>query len=231
MTETAFRAGRTYDAFLFDMDGTLLDSTAVVERVWGRWCTRHGFDPAVFIPTIHGVRAIDVITPLALPDVDPLREALAIQDEELEDVAGIRPVTGAIDFLNALPRDRWAIVTSAPIELARKRMAAAGIPFPDVMISGEDVANGKPNPACYLLGAKRLGFDPAQCLVFEDATAGILAAEGAGADVTVITATHHTKMTTSHMSVPDYRALLVLALQTGQLLLSNTLEDAANHSI
>jgi len=215
--ETLSRAGRTYDAFLFDMDGTLLDSTAVVERVWGRWCTRHGFDPAVFIPTIHGVRAIDVITPLALPDIDPLREAIAIQDEELKDVEGIRPVPGAIDFLNALPRDRWAIVTSAPIELARRRMAAAGIPFPDVMISGEDVANGKPNPACYLLGAKRLGVDPAQCLVFEDAPAGILAAEGAGADVAVITATHHTPMVTPHLSVSDYRTLLVFTLQTGQL--------------
>ncbi|MDX3978582.1 HAD family hydrolase [Shinella sp.] len=217
MKESALRAGCTYDAFLFDMDGTLLDSTAVVERVWGRWCARNGFDPALFIRTIHGVRAIDVITPLALPGVDPRREAIVIQDEELIDVEGIRPVPGAIEFLRALPRDRWAIVTSAPTELARKRMAAAGIPFPDVMISGEDVANGKPNPACYLLGAKRLGFAPAKCLAFEDATAGILAAEGAGSDVTVITATHHTKMVTSYMSVSDYHALRAFTLLTGQL--------------
>lgn len=217
MTETSSRAGRIYDAFLFDMDGTLLDSTAVVQRVWGRWCMRHGFDPAVFIPMIHGVRAIDVITPLALPGVDPLEEAAAIQDEELEDVEGIRPVPGAIDFLNTLPRDRWAIVTSAPMELARRRMTAAGIPVPDVMISGEDVVSGKPDPACYLLGAERLGFDPTQCLVFEDAVAGILAAEAAGADVAVIGATHHTALQTPHPILPDYRALRILTLRNGQM--------------
>lgn len=122
--------GRCYDAFLFDMDGTLLDSTTVVERVWGRWALRHGLDPAVLIPTVHGVRAVDVITRLGLPGVDAQAESIAIQTEELADVDGIKPVYGAIDFLNALPRDRWAIVTSAPIELARRRMTAAGIPFP-----------------------------------------------------------------------------------------------------
>src|SRR6218665_2868080 len=117
------------------MDGTLLDSTTVVERVWGRWALRHGLDPAVLIPTIHGIRAVDVITRLGLPGVDAQAESIAIQDEELADVDGIKPVPGAIDFLNALPCDRWAIVTSAPIELARRRMTAAGIPFPDVIVS------------------------------------------------------------------------------------------------
>lgn len=87
ITQPLFHGGRTYDAVLFDMDGTLLDSTAV-ERVWGRWCMRHGLDSAVFIPTVHGVRAIDAITSLALPGVDPHREELAVQTEELEGCRG-----------------------------------------------------------------------------------------------------------------------------------------------
>lgn len=217
MTSISLFADQAYDAFLFDMDGTLLDSTAVVERVWGRWAIRHGFDPAVFIPTIHGVRAVDVITRLGLPGVDPIAEAMAIQDEELADVEGIKPIAGAVDFLNSLPRDRWAIVTSAPIELARKRMSAAGIPFPNVMVSGEDVETGKPNPACYLLGAAKLGFDANKCLAFEDATAGILAAEGAGCDVAVITATHHEPVSTNHPAFPAFVSLAADSLPNGKL--------------
>lgn len=209
--------GRSYDAFLFDMDGTLLDSTTVVERVWGRWALRHGLDPAVLIPTIHGIRAVDVITRLGLPGVDAQAESLAIQDEELADVDGIKPVRGAIDFLNILPRDRWAIVTSAPIELARRRMTAAGIPFPDVIVSGEDVAQGKPNPACYLLGAKKLGFEARKCLVFEDAIAGILAGEGAGADLAVISATHHSLLETHHPVIENYEALRPVQLGDGKM--------------
>lgn len=217
VTSLPLPADRAYDAFLFDMDGTLLDSTAVVERVWGRWAIRHGFDPAVFIPTIHGVRAIDVITPLALPGVDPLAEAMAIQDAELADVEGIKPIAGAVAFLNSLPHERWAIVTSAPIALARKRLSAAGIPFPNVIVSGEDVETGKPNPACYLLGAAKLGFDAGKCLVFEDAPAGILAGEGAGCDVAVITATHHTPLVTKHPMVSDFALLHTHALPDGRL--------------
>lgn len=208
---------KSYDAFLFDMDGTLLDSTAVVERVWGRWATRHGIDPAVFIPTIHGIRAVDNIARLGLPAVDVMAEAKALEAEELEDIAGIKPIAGAIRFLESLPRDRWAIVTSAPIELARKRIKAAGIPFPDVLVSGEDVENGKPNPACYRLGANRLGMDAARCLVFEDAVAGILAGEAAGADVVVITATHHKPPETHHPKIAGYDGLTVSQQDDGTL--------------
>jgi mannitol-1-/sugar-/sorbitol-6-phosphatase len=216
-TSISLPEGQAYEAFLFDMDGTLLDSTAVVERVWGRWAIRHGLDPAVFIPTIHGVRAVDVITPLALPGIDPLAEAIAIQNEELADVEGIKPIAGAVAFLNSLPRNRWAIVTSAPIELARKRMNAAEIPMPDVIVAGEDVQNGKPNPACYRLGAAKAGCDASACLVFEDAVAGILAAEGAGADVVVITATHHKPLVTRHPALPDFSSLHADQLPDGRM--------------
>src|SRR6478735_10092136 len=210
-------AGKSYEAFLFDMDGTLLNSIAVVERVWSGWATRHGLEPEVFLKTIHGIRAVDVIHQLSLPGVDPADEAKQLLDEEMEDVDGIVEIPGAISFLNNLPPERWAIVTSAPIELARRRMAAAGIPMPAVMVSGEEVAAGKPSPECYLLGARRLGIDPTECLVFEDAVAGILAGEAAGADVTVITETHTTPFATPHFSMPDYLSCRALTFEDGRI--------------
>jgi sugar-phosphatase len=200
-------SGKSYDAFLFDMDGTLLNSIAVVERVWTGWAVKHGLEPEVFLKTIHGIRASDVIRTLALPGVDAEHEAALLLDEEMEDVAGIVEIPGAVAFLNSLPPERWAIVTSAPIELARRRMAAAGIPMPAVIVSGEEVSSGKPSPECYLLGARRLGVDPTKCLVFEDAVAGILAGEAAGADVVVITETHATPFETPHTSIATLAAL------------------------
>jgi sugar-phosphatase len=195
---------KSYDAFLFDMDGTLLNSIAAAERVWGRWAARHGFEPEVFVKTIHGVRAADAIGRLGLAGVDPVAEARQLALEEMEDLEGVVEIPGAIRFLNAIPAERWAIVTSAPIELARRRMAAARIPMPRVIVSGEEVKVGKPNPECYVLGAARLGVDPAACLVFEDAVAGILAGEASGADVTVITETHVTPFETPHFSITNY---------------------------
>lgn len=204
--------GKPYDAFLFDMDGTLLNSIPVVERVWGDWATRHGLEPEVFLKTVHGVRARDTIRQLALPGVDPDHEARELLIAEMEDVDGIVEIPGAIRFLASVPAGKWAIVTSAPIALAKRRMAAAGIPMPEVIVSGEEVSAGKPSPECYLLGAKRLGVDPKRCLVFEDAVAGILAGEGAGADVTVITTTHTTPFETPHFSIADYEAWSVRSI-------------------
>ncbi|QFY59704.1 HAD family hydrolase [Rhizobium grahamii] len=204
---------KPYEAFLFDMDGTLLNSIAVVERVWTGWAVRHGIEPEVFLKTIHGIRAVDVIKQLALPGVDPVVEAKLLLDEEMEDVDGILAIPGAVAFLEGIPRERWGIVTSAPIELAKRRMTAAGIPTPAMLVSGEEVSAGKPSPEGYLLGARRLGVDPAKCLVFEDAVAGILAGESAGADVTVITATHATPFETPHFSTPDYLGLRVASTE------------------
>lgn len=210
-------SGKSYDAFLFDMDGTLVNSIAVVERVWTGWAVKHGLEPEVFLKTIHGIRASDVIRTLALPGVDAEHEAALLLDEEMEDVAGIVEIPGAVALLNSLPPERWAIVTSAPIALARRRMAAAGIPMPAVIVSGEEVSSGKPSPECYLLGAKRLGVDPRHCLVFEDAVAGILAGEAAGADVVVITETHATPFETPHTSIADYRGCRLTTAQDGRI--------------
>jgi sugar-phosphatase len=198
---------RRYSALLFDMDGTILNSIASAERIWGRWAKSHGLDVETFVPTVHGARAFDTIARLDLPGVDPQTEALLITQEEIADVDGIIEVPGASIFLRSLPNQRWAIVTSAPKALAIRRIEAAGIPMPTILVTSEDVSDGKPNPACYLLAAQRLGVEATECLVFEDAVAGILAGETAGADVIVVTATHTRKMTTRHAVIGDYKTL------------------------
>lgn len=197
-----------YRAFLFDMDGTVLNSIAAAERIWAAWALRHGVDVDSFLPTIHGVRAIDTINRLALPGVDAEAEAAFITEAEIEDVEGIIEVPGAADFLKSLPANQWAIVTSAPKALALRRMAAAGIAQPLVMVTAEDVSAGKPNPAGYRLAAKRLGVESADCLIFEDATVGILAAEAAGAGLIVVTATHDHPLQTPHATLASYESVV-----------------------
>ena len=210
---------RPFSAFLFDMDGTLINSIGATERVWTRWALKHGLDVATFLPTMHGVRGIDTITRLGLPGVDPVAEAKEVEREEMEDVDGVVAIAGAIAFLSALPAGRWGIVTSAPVALARRRLAAAGIPLPDVIVTAEDVTKGKPAPDGYLLGAKRLGVDPADCLVFEDVPAGVLAGEGAGAHVVVMTATHHHPMETGHPTLQSYEGVTTEQDSAGKLTL------------
>ncbi len=210
---------RSFSAFLFDMDGTIINSIPATERVWTRWALKHGLDVATFLPTMHGVRGIDTITRLGLPGVDPVAEAREVEREEIEDVDGVVPIPGAIAFLSALPAGRWGIVTSAPVALAHRRLAAAGIPLPAVIVTADDVTRGKPAPDGYKLGAERLGFDPADCLVFEDVPAGILAGEGAGAHVAVMTATHHHPIETGHPTLESYEGVTVQRDGDGRLAL------------
>jgi len=195
---------KSYAAFLFDMDGTIMNSTVSAERVWGAWAARQGLDVEKFLPTMHGARGIDTIRNLNLPGIDPAAEAAAIEKAEIEDVAGVMAISGAIDFLASLPLDRWAIVTSSPIALAKARLAEAGIMMPRFIVTAEDVKVGKPNPQCYILGAERLGVNTADCLVFEDVPAGIKAGEAAGSDIMVITATHSHPAETPHTTIANY---------------------------
>ena len=200
---------RSFAAFLFDMDGTILTSIAAAERVWSEWARRHHVDLAAFLPTIHGFRAVETVRRLALPGVDPDREAEAITRAEMEDVGGIDALDGAAGFLASLPEGRWAVVTSAPRPLADRRLQAAGLPAPPLMVTAEDVARGKPAPDGFLLAARRLGCAAAESLVFEDAAPGIAAAEAAGAAVAVVTATHVHPVETRHPSIPNFGGLTV----------------------
>ena len=208
---------RPYRAFLFDMDGTLLNSMAAAERVWAAWARRHGLDVEAFLGTIHGVRAIDTINRQALPGVDAQAEARGITEAEIEDVEGVLAIPGAVAFLQSLPAHCWAVVTSAPKALALRRMHAAGLVPPAVMITAEDVASGKPDPACYLLGAQRLGVSIGECLVFEDAPVGIRAGEAAGADVLVVTSAHGEPMVTDHPTIASYDRVHVQCDAAGSL--------------
>ncbi len=209
--------GRRFSAFLFDMDGTILTSIEAAERVWTIWANRHGLDVAKFLPTMHGSRAIDTVRRQNLAGVDAEAEADWVLRAEIADVGGIMPIAGAAAFLKSLPGDRWAIVTSASLALAQRRLAAAGLPQPSAFITAEDVSAGKPRPDCFLLAAKRLGFPAADCLVFEDAPAGIEAGERSGATVLVIRAAHPRPMATPHAAVDDYRTLGVVANEDGSL--------------
>lgn len=204
-----------FTAFLFDMDGTLLSSIAAAERVWTTWALRHGVDVPALLGHMHGMRAIDTIRRLNLPGVDAHVEAAAITQAEIDDVAGVVAIAGAAAFLAALPGERWAVVTSAPRALAERRMAAAGLPLPSVLITAEDVNVGKPAPDGYRLAAMRLGQEARDCVVFEDAAAGIQAGEAAGAAVVVIGATHQRPLDTSHPYVNSYESLAPRAVEGG----------------
>ncbi|MCX5494096.1 HAD-IA family hydrolase [Kaistia dalseonensis] len=199
--------GRAFAALLFDMDGTVLTSIAAAERIWTRWASAHGLDVAAFLPTMHGKRAVDTVRGLDLPGVDAEQEAAAISEAEMADVEGVDSIPGAIPFLSALPPERWAIVTSAPRALAEVRLAAAGIALPRLMITAEDVTRGKPHPDGYRLAADRLGYDIGDCLIFEDAPAGIAAAEASGGTVVVISATHIQPLDTPHTTIAGFDEL------------------------
>jgi len=209
-----------YRAFLFDMDGTVLNSIAAAERIWTTWALRHGIDVPSFLPTIHGARAIDTVNRQGLPGVDAEAEAAWVTQAEVEDVEGIVEVSGAAQFLRSLPARQWAIVTSAPRELALRRMAAAGIAEPEVLVTAQDVSAGKPDPAGYLLAAKRLGFDVTDCLIFEDASVGIQAAEASGADLVVITSTHPHPIQTPHATLASYDSVSVETDPDGRIRLN-----------
>jgi mannitol-1-/sugar-/sorbitol-6-phosphatase len=199
--------GRSFAALLFDMDGTVLNSLEATERVWARWAARRGLDARSVVRAAHGQRAVDSLARLNIPGLDVVAEAAEVTRMELEDMEGVRPISGVHEFLTALPERSWAIVTSAPRALAQRRLAAAGIEAPAALITAEDVPTGKPDPSGYQLAASRLGTSAADCVVFEDAIAGIKAGEAAGSQVIVITATHPEPLPTTHPTFHTFEGL------------------------
>lgn len=186
---TRFRAR----ALLFDMDGTLIDSTVSVERVWGNWAASHGVSFAKVAHRMHGRRALDIMRDLAPPGVDPEVEVRIVNHNELVDTDGIVAIRGAAELLASLPRNGWALVTSAQLPLASARMGAGGLSLPDVVVTADDIALGKPNPACYQLALKRLGLQPDEAVVFEDAPSGLAAGRAAGCRTIAIASTMPTE--------------------------------------
>lgn len=182
----------TVDAVLFDLDGTLADSTASVDRSWRRLADRLGLDFEAMNGSYHGVPARQTLTRLmtgaSAAEVDEVNGWLA--EVEASDFDGVVAVPGALAVVSWLPRDRWAIVTSGTRRLATGRIAAAGLPMPDTLITADDVTVGKPDPAPYILAAQRLGFESKRCLVVEDAPAGVASGLASGAMVLGLRTTH-----------------------------------------
>lgn len=176
-------------AILFDLDGILVDSTPAVARVWARWAADHGIEPALAIAQAHGRRSIETIRAIA-PQMNAEKENLAVEQMEIEDKEGVTAIPGAARLLNSLPQDRFAIVTSATRGLARARLGYAGLPLPRNLVTADDVTKGKPSPEPYLKGAALLRISPRDCLVFEDAPAGIASAHAAGMQVIAIPTTY-----------------------------------------
>jgi sugar-phosphatase len=198
----------TARALLLDMDGTLVDSTALVEEIWTTLALRFGHDPAELIRGIHGVRAADSIARFAPAGSDVPALLAELDRLELDGSPATVEIPGARDLVAALPARSHALVTSAGLALARARLEGAGVRVPDVVVTAEDVTAGKPDPSGYLLAAARLGVDPADAIVYEDAEAGIRAGLTAGMRVVVV-GDHASDATVGLPRVRDHRGTTV----------------------
>ncbi|MFI0811617.1 HAD family hydrolase [Streptomyces echinatus] len=203
-------------ALLFDNDGTLVSSLDSVERCWTRWAGEYGITAEEFGRVeLHGRTAVEIVGDLLPARLVP--EAVArVEQLEVEDVpnGGVRLLPGTREFLDALPADRWAVVTSATRRLAEARLGAVGI-TPKSLVSADDVSRGKPDPEPYLLAARGLGVDPARCVVFEDAPAGLRAGRAAGMTTVALATTHEAAELDADLVVRDLSALSALVTDGG----------------
>ncbi len=174
---------------LFDLDGVLADSTPAVARVWTYWAVKHGFDPNEVLHKAHGRPSITTVREY-LPEGDAEAENREIEQREIEDVEDVKALPGACELLQALPPDRWTIVTSCTRPLAIVRIGAAGLPLPKHLVTSSDITRGKPDPEPYLKGAAKLGIAALDCVVIEDAGAGVRSGKAAGARVIALRTSH-----------------------------------------
>jgi sugar-phosphatase len=198
----------TSHVFLFDLDGTLVDSRVVIARHWALFAERHSLELEPILAVCHGRRSADTIAEVA-PSLDALAEAAVLDAGEESDVDGLVLVPGAAELLDRLDPSSWAIVTSGHLALARRRLEAVGLPVPDVLVTGDAVEQGKPHPEGFLRAAGALGVEPAACVVVEDAPAGVAAGRAAGAHLVVgVTTTHPAEaLREADIVVPDLQGL------------------------
>jgi len=203
-------------AILFDLDGTLIDSIAAVDRAWSKWALRHGLEPSEVVPHIHGRRAFDSLRLLAPhPDVDFEAEERWLEGVEAGDTEGIVPIPGALEFVSSVPKERWSIVTSGASPVAIARMNAVGL-SPLHAVFGEEVVNGKPAPDPYLLAAERMGLNTRDCIVFEDTAAGVRSGQAAGMRVIAISGREKRQdLMNADAVVQDYRSVYLKTTADG----------------
>jgi len=174
---------------LFDNDGVIVSSIASVNRCWRKWAAHYGVPNADQVQIAHGTRAVEIMEQI-VPGVDKEEGLRLIEDMEIADVDDLEVLPGVRALLESLPKERWAIVTSATWRLLIGRLKAAKLPIPERIVSGDRVVNGKPHPEPYLRGAALVGADPAECIVVEDAPTGVGAGKAAGCRVLGVLGTH-----------------------------------------
>jgi sugar-phosphatase len=177
------------DAILFDLDGVLVDSQAVVVRTWQEWAVEKDLDAGRILEVAHGRRPAEVVR-LFAPHLDADAEARELERMETNDLEGVLEIEGARELLSSLPADGWTVVTSGTRVLASGRMEHVGLPLPERFVSADDVENGKPHPEAYLKGAEILGVSPEACVVVEDAPSGVSSAKSAGMRVIAVATTY-----------------------------------------
>jgi sugar-phosphatase len=202
-------------AILFDLDGTLVDTTVVVERTWRAWAARYGIDPDPVLRSCHGRRTLETVQQFAPAGIDPAAETAVVEGQMTKDIDGVIPVHGSKALLQSIPPDRWAIVTSATRSMAEARLRLVGLPVPTVLITAEDVASGKPNPEGYRRAAGELGYDARETLVVEDAPAGLKAGHAAGAAVIAVASHLGADALAGESWIPDLSVLTVKPSQDG----------------
>jgi sugar-phosphatase len=186
----ARRGTRVSCPILFDLDGVLVDSQALIEEVWRKWASHWGLSGDEVIATVHGVVARDVVR-MFTPHLDAEAEVKRINKEaQSDDGAGLVALPGALDCVHTAGRGRWAVVTSGDRDTARSRLAAVGLPIPEFLVTADDITNGKPDPEPYLLAADALSVPASRCVVVEDSPAGVTAGKRAGMTVFAVATTH-----------------------------------------
>lgn len=203
-----------FRGLLFDLDGTLVNSLDFVEASWSAWANRKGFSAQAVRHFLHGKPALSTLRHFMSEASDEIIEAefLELEDYEARHVKGITPVAGAVEFIKRLNEINvpWGIVTSGSLKVASARIKHAGIPFPEILVTSEDIHLGKPDPEPFLLGAQRLNIPATHCIAFEDSNAGLLSASTAGSVVIEVL----TPRSTVHdfdifSTIPDYKNLAV----------------------
>jgi len=202
---------------LFDMDGTLIDSTELIEEIWHRWADRHGIDGNAVLAKSHGRQAGETVRLFAPEGIDHDMETAWFNEQAARGTARIKAVPGAREFLAGLAPHEWAIVTSGKRSLAAEWLAVAGLPQPAAFIAAEDVSRSKPDPEGYRAAARLLGCDASEAIVFEDAQAGMEAGRRAGARIVGIGPSDHL----SHLAhladvwISDFREIEALRDASG----------------
>jgi sugar-phosphatase len=207
-------------AVLFDMDGTLVDSTPVVERTWTRWALQYGLEPGPIVAFAHGRPTADTIR-MAAPHLDAVTEAAQLLAEEELDPTPVRTIPGALEAVQIADQSAmWAVVTSASRKLATMRLTLGGFPKPPILICADDVQRGKPDPEGFLTAARDLGVAAAECVVFEDTPAGLQAGRAAGCKIIGLSTTFPAAELVADAVVNDLKSVLLKPTGCGRLLIS-----------